>query len=43
MNKFVEAALNEARLTKTENGAVAYTTTGNACVDFYGVIGALPP
>ena len=32
---------NESTWTRTENGAVALNTTGNACLDLFGTIGAL--
>lgn len=38
---FADAMKNEGRFTKTENGAVALNTTGNACLDLFGSIGAL--
>ncbi len=38
---FVEAMRNEGRFTRTENGAVALNTTGNACLDLFASIGAL--
>ena len=38
---FVEAIKNETKWTHTENGAVALSTTGTACLDLFGVIGAL--
>ena len=38
---FAEAMSNETKWTKTENGAVALNTTGNACLDLFGSIGAL--
>ena len=31
----------EQNVTYTENGAKAYYSTGNACLDFFGIIGAL--
>ena len=38
---FVEAMKNETKWTRTENGAVALNTTGTACLDLFGTIGAL--
>ena len=38
---FAEAIKNETKWTHTENGAVALNTTGTACLDLFGVIGAL--
>lgn len=38
---FAEAAKENERLTKTENGAVAIKTTGDACLDLFGTIGSL--
>lgn len=38
---FAEAAKNETRKTRTENGAFAYNSTGEACLDLFGSIGAL--
>lgn len=40
-NLFANALKNEASWTLTENGAVAKNTTGNACLDIFGTIGAL--
>lgn len=39
--EFSEAMKNKARFTKTENGAVAINTTGDACLDLFGTIGSL--
>ena len=38
---FAEAARNNATFTRTENGAVALNTSGNALVDLFATIGAL--
>ena len=38
---FAEAMKNETKWTRTENGAVALNTTGTACLDLFGTIGAL--
>ena len=38
---FAELLKREAAFTRTENGAVALNTTGNACLDLFGCIGAL--
>ena len=40
-NALLIAIQNEANLTKTENGAVTYKSTGSACLDMFGTIGAL--
>ena len=40
-NALLTAIQNEANLTRTENGAVTYKSTGNACLDLFGTIGAL--
>lgn len=39
--KFSEAMRNDGKFTRTENGAVALNTTGNACLDLFGTIGSL--
>ena len=38
---FAQAAKNESVFTRTENGAVALNTTGDARLDLFGTIGAL--
>ena len=38
---FAEAMKNETKWTRTENGAVALNTTGTACLELFGTIGAL--
>ena len=38
---FAQAVERETKFTKTENGAVALNTTGNACLDLYSTIGSL--
>ena len=38
---FANLLRKEAAYTRTENGAVALNTTGNACLDFFGTIGSL--
>ena len=38
---FAQAAKELAAFTKTENGAVALSTTGDARLDFFGTVGAL--
>ena len=38
---FATALQNESRKTFTENGATAYNTTSNACLDLFGTIGSL--
>lgn len=40
-NLFAEVLKNEAKWTRTENGAVALNTTSDACLDLFSVIGAL--
>ena len=39
--EFQEAMRNDGKLTRTENGAAALNTTGNACLDLFGTIGSL--
>ena len=38
---FAEILRKAATFTRTENGAVALSTTGDACLDLFGTIGAL--
>ena len=38
---FAENLRNAANFTRTENGAVALNTTGSACLDLFGTVGAL--
>ncbi len=38
---FAEAAMMDAAFTRTENGAVALNTTGDARLDFFGTVGSL--
>ena len=38
---FAEAAAKNAAFTRTENGAVALSTTGDARLDFFGAVGSL--
>ncbi len=38
---FADALRREGNFTRTENGAVALSTTGNACLDLFSVAGAL--
>ena len=38
---FASAARFDASLTFTENGAKAHSSTGSACVDFFGIGGSL--
>ena len=38
---FAEAIKQESKWTRTENGAIALNTTGTACLDLFGTIGAL--
>lgn len=40
-NALLTAIQKEANLTRTENGAVTYRSTGSACLDLFGTIGAL--
>ena len=39
--RFVELLKRQSKWTKTENGAAALATTGTACLDLFGTIGAL--
>ena len=39
--KFSEAMKKQSNLTRTENGAIAIRSTGNACLDLFGSIGSL--
>lgn len=39
--KFSEAMKKQNNLTRTENGAVAIRSTGDACLDLFGTIGSL--
>lgn len=39
--RFSEILRKKANWTKTENGAAAFSTTGTACLDLFGTIGAL--
>lgn len=41
MNTFANAATREAHMTTTENGAVALSTSSNAVLDLFSVVGAL--
>jgi len=38
---FAEEMKKEATFTRTENGAVALNTTGDACLDLFSTIGSL--
>lgn len=40
-NTFVNAAVASSQTTRTENGALAYKTTGNELLDFFSVAGAM--
>ena len=39
-NPFLQAVAQETNRTRTENGAVAYSTTANAVLDFFALGGA---
>lgn len=41
MNEFLKALKSENNYTKTKNGAVAYKSTMNACLDAFGSLGAM--
>ena len=41
MHKFVQGLERESNKTLTENGAVAFSSTGNKLLDLFGTIGAL--
>lgn len=41
MNSFLNALKTENNYTKTENGATAYKSTMNACLDAFGSLGAM--
>lgn len=41
MNEFLKALKNDTNITKTENDAVAYKSTLNACLDAFGSLGAM--
>ena len=38
---FADVLRRESQFTRTENGAVARSTTGEACLDFFSTVGAL--
>ena len=38
---FADVLRRESQFTRTENGAVALSTTGEACLDFFSTVGAL--
>lgn len=38
---FADEMRKKAKYTRTENGAIAISTTGNACLDLFGSIGSL--
>lgn len=40
-NTFVNAATGFNQITRTENGALAYKTTGNELLDFFSIAGAM--
>lgn len=40
-NAFVNTAIASSQTTRTENGALAYKTTGNELLDFFSVAGAM--
>lgn len=37
----LNALSNEANITRTENGAYTYKSTGSECLDFFGTVGAI--
>ncbi|MCD8286288.1 MAG: DUF2828 family protein [Clostridia bacterium] len=37
----LNALANEANITRTENGAYTYKSTGSECLDFFGTVGAI--
>ena len=41
MNKFLEELKEIQNFTTTENGAVAFRSTGNAMLDAFGSLGAM--
>ena len=41
MNKLLNALKTENNYTRTENGAIAYKSTMNACLDAFGSLGAM--
>ena len=41
MGNFADAIRNETKWTRTENGAVALKDTGDACLNFFALVGAL--
>ena len=40
-NTFVDTAVGLSQTTRTENGALAYKTTGNEMLDFFSIAGAM--
>lgn len=43
MSKLQEIAKRESSIKKTENGAIAYDTTLNSCIDLFAIAGAMRP
>ena len=41
IQQILTAIQEEANLTRTENGALTYRSSGSACLDLFGTIGAL--
>ena len=41
IHQMLAAIQKEANWTRTENGALTYQSTGSACLDLFGTIGAL--
>ena len=41
MNRFVDAMSYSTSIKKTENGAIAHSTSGNSLVDLFSTIGSL--
>ena len=41
MPEYLKALQNEANMTRTENGAVTYASSGSDCLDLFATVGAL--